>query len=183
MISYDEGKTWPGCVPFLLDTTGKARYQEVWVEELSDGRVLGIGWQQERTGERDFPNAYSISLDGGESFGPTLSTGLTGQSVGVRALEGGRVAVVYNRRHDNPGVGFAIARPDETGFNVEFDGLAWSATSGFRGDINDPQAIFWADFSFGEPAVEVLPDGSFFVVFWCHQKDVQGSRYCHLRLV
>jgi len=183
MISYDRGKTWTSSAAFLSDPSGTVRFQEVWVEELSDGRVVGIGWQQERSGDRDYPNAYSISLDGGESFGPTLSTGLMGQAVAMRALEGGRVAVVYNRRHENPGVGLAIARPDHRGFNVEFDGLAWSAQSGFRGEVKDEEAIFWADFSFGEPAVEVLPDGSFFVVFWCHEKNVQGSRYCHVRLV
>jgi hypothetical protein len=56
-----------------------------------------------------------------------------GQAVAMRGLQGGCVAVVYNRRHENPGVGFAMARPDHQGFNLEFDGLAWSAQSGFRG--------------------------------------------------
>ena len=38
----------------------------------------------------------------------------------------------------------------------------------------------WTDFSFGEPGVCVLPDGSLFVVLWYQQGGVNGVRYVHL---
>jgi hypothetical protein len=163
------------------DPSGKIAFQEVWVEELSDGRILGTAFARDMESGQDQPIQYSISSDGGETFIPNRSTGLTGQSTGVRALNDGRVVCVYNKRHDKPGVGFVIARPDEHSFNVEFDALAWSARSGFRNEVGDPQAMYWIDYSFGEPCVEFLPDGSFYVAFWCQEKSIQGSRYVRLR--
>lgn len=183
MISEDEGKSWPLSAEFMDDPSGRWAFQEVWVEELSDGRILGTAFARDMVSGQDQPVQYSLSADGGETFSPNRSTGLAGQTTSTRALEDGRVVCVYNRRHQNPGVGFAVARPDESGFNVEFDALAWSAWSGFRGDDGDTQAMYWADFSFGEPCVVRFADGSFYLAFWCHEKERCGSRYVHLRLV
>ncbi len=183
MISHDQGESWPDYAEFMEDPSGKIAYQEVWVEEMADGRVLGIAYARDMEAGEDLPIQYSISRDGGKSFCSNRSTGLIGQTTGVHSLQDGRVACAFNRRYGNPpGVGFAIARPDETDFHVEFEDILWKAVAGFREEDEDTEAMYWADFSFGEPRVETFSDGSFHVGFWCHEKKIHGSRYCHFRL-
>ena len=183
ILSEDQGRTWPRHVHFLQDPDGPTHFQEQWIIELSDGRLLGTSWRRDWGAAKDYPNPYSLSYDSGLSFGPTLSTGLMGQSMGTRAWDDGQVICVYNRRYENPGVGLAIARPDDKEFHVEIDGMAWRAASGTRGELTDlGKGAEYLDFSFGEPAAEVLPDGSIYVVFWCIEAKAQGIRYSRVKV-
>ena len=129
----------------------------------------------------DHPNAYAISLDCGDTWLPTRSTGIMGQSTSLAALPDGRALFVYNqRRHGEPGVWMAVVRPTETDFGVESNEVVWRAQtrtqSGSSGEHSE-----WTDFSFGEPCAALLPDNTVLVVLWCVQPDGQGIRYARLR--
>jgi hypothetical protein len=129
-------------------------------------------------GKVDYPNACAMSLDGVDTWQPTASTGIIGQSNEFAALPDGRALFVYNqRKYGEPGVYRAIARPEDAAtFGVESNQIVWRAPHAVLGNTS-PDHADWTGFAFGEPAITILPDGSWLVVFWCVQPDGQGVRF------
>jgi hypothetical protein len=181
IYSDDQGDSWRHSEMHRFDEehSGGA---EAWVIELSDGRLLGTSWHADHSDKRNYPNAWALSCDGGQSWGPTCSTGIMGQSTGLAPLTGGRALFVYNqRRHGDVGVWLAVVRPADTDFGIEFNQVVWRAQTATQ-TASSGEHSEWRDFAFGEPAVAVLPDGNLLVVFWCIQPDGQGIRYVKLRM-
>jgi hypothetical protein len=179
--SDDGGATWQhnSMIRFESERSSGA---EAWVIELADGRLLGTTWHLNQQDNSDHPNAYAVSLDGGDTWLPTRSTGIMGQSTSLAALRDGRALFIYNqRRHGEPGVWMAVVRPASSGndFGVESNEIVWRAQtrtqSGSSGEHNE-----WTDFSFGEPCVALLPDNTLLVVLWCVQPTGSGIRYVRL---
>lgn len=181
MRSDDRGKTWKQNAMIRFDnpvSTGA----EAWVIELADGRLLGTCWHLNQADKSDQPNAYAISVDGGDTWKPTRSTGIRGQSTALTPMADGRALFIYNqRKHGEIGVWLAVVRPTEDDFGVESNEIVWRAQtktqSGTSGEHDQ-----WQDFSFGEPSVNVLPDGTLLVTLWCVQPAGQGVRYLKLRM-
>lgn len=179
--SDDHGATWRhnSMIRFRSASSTGA---EAWVIELADGRLLGTTWHLNQEDKSDHPNAYAISLDAGDTWQPTRSTGIMGQSTSLVALPDGRALFVYNqRRHGEPGVWVAVVKPSDDSFGIESNEIVWRAPtrtqSGSSGEHTE-----WTDFSFGEPSAALLPDGTLVAVLWCIQPDGQGIRYARLRL-
>ena len=111
--SDDEGQSWQHTAMLRFPQPG-AGGAESWVAELSDGRLVGTAWNVDLSAKTEFPNVFALSCDGGISWSPTRSTGVMGQSTALCAYRAGRVLFVYNqRRHGEPGVWLAVARPTE----------------------------------------------------------------------
>jgi hypothetical protein len=179
-LSDDEGRTWRhrDMLRFAAPHSGAA---EAWAIELADGRLLGAAWHVDLTGKQDYPNAYAISTDGGDTWQATASTGIVGQSSALAALSDGRTLLVYNqRKYGEPGVYLAAARPGAMEYGVEWNQLVWRAARATLGDTT-PDHGDWTGFAFGEPSITTLADGSWLVVFWCIQPDGQGVRFVKLR--
>ena len=156
---------------------------EAWVIELADGSLLGTSWLTSVDGKLDFPNAYAMSSDGGQTWRSTGSTGTMGQSTALAALPDGRALFLYNDRKGTlPGVRMAVCRPTETDFGIEHDDLVWSAARPTQSDSSKGHSE-WTDFSFGEPSATVMPDGTVFVALWSHQPGASGIPYVLLKLV
>lgn len=177
--SDDRGKSWhhTSMLRFDRPDIGAA---EAWVIELADARLLGTCWSIPAEGE--LPNTYAISSDGGISWTPTASTGTMGQSTALAPYDERRALFLYNqRKHGDPGVRMAIARPDEKSFGIEKDELLWRAKtrtqSKSSGDLSD-----WSDFSFGEPSIARLSDETWVAVLWCIQPSGSGIRFVKLRI-
>jgi hypothetical protein len=179
--SDDGGRTWHhnSMIRFESEHSSGA---EAWVIELADGRLLGTTWHLNQQDKSDHPNAYAVSLDGGNTWKPTRSTGIMGQSTSLAALPDGRALFVYNqRRQGEPGVWIAVVRPTPSGddFGIESNEIVWRAQtrtqSGSSGEHTE-----WTDFSFGEPCAALLPDGILLLVLWCVQPSGQGIRYMRL---
>ena len=179
LTSADKGQTWKH-TSMLRFKDGTAA--EAWLIELADGQLLGTSWHMKEDGSGDYPNAYALSHDAGLTWTPTGSTGIMGQSTGLAALPDGRALFIYNqRKHGEPGVWLAVARPTETDFGVEANEVVWRAEtrtqSGTSGEHTE-----WKDFSFGEPSATPLPDGTLLVALWCVQPSGQGIRYAKLKM-
>jgi hypothetical protein len=193
--SDDAGQTWRhnSMIRFASEHSTGA---EAWVIELADGRLLGTTWHMNQQDKTDHPNAYALSLDGGDTWLPTRSTGIMGQSTSLAALPDGRALFIYNqRKHGEPGVWLAVVRPTADDFGIESNEIAWRAQtrtqSGSSGEHPE-----WTDFSFGEPAVALLPahtlrlrpglalntvkGQALLLVLWCVQPQGQGIRYVRL---
>lgn len=179
-VSDDQGATWRhrNALRFEPEHSGGA---EAWTIELSDGRLLCAGWHVDHEAKRDYPNAYAISSDGGDSWSATGNTETMGQSVALTALPDSRVLMTYNqRRFGEPGIWVARAKPSASSFGLESNEIAWSAKTTTQHGTSAGHAE-WTDFSFGEPSLTVLADGSMLLLFWCIQPDGSGIRYVKLR--
>ena len=179
LISDDQGKTWSARSMLRFEEADSSGC-EAWVIELTDGRLLGACYHVNDGKGKDYPNVYAVSLDGGQTWEATHSTGIMGQSSALAALPGGRCLFVYNQRtHGQPGVWLAVAAPSVSDFGLESDEIVWQAETatqhGSSGDFSQ-----WTDFSFGEPSVTVLPDKTLLVTLWCIQPSGQGIRYVRL---
>lgn len=181
MRSQDEGRNWShGSMLRFNDARSTAA--EAWVIELADGRLLGACWHIAAHGDQDKPNAYAISSDAGRTWTPTSNTGTLGQSCALAALPDGRALMVYNqRKHGDPGVYLALARPTSERFNLEIDEPVWKATTRTRSNSSSDHDN-WQDYAFGEPSVLPLEDGTVLVSFWKIQPDARGIGYVRVRL-
>lgn len=179
VYSDDQGKTWKHSSMLRFDDP-QSGGAEAWTVELSDGRLLGTGWQISFHG-LEHPNAYALSKDGGTTWLPTRSTGILGQSTALAPFTDGRAFFIYNqRKHGEPGVWLAVVKPTEKDFGIETNQIVWRAETrtqkGTSGEHSE-----WMDFSFGEPSVTRLPDGTLLVTLWCVQPTGSGIRYVKLR--
>ena len=181
MISDDQGQSW--------------RYQSImrvpeensciaasWVIELGNGSLLSTCCHLNRGQGNDFPNPFTLSFDQGKTWLPTLSTGIMGMSEGVAPWRTDQALFVYNRRRcEEPGIWLALAEPSTDGFGVTVNERVWHPATVTR---NGGSAEFnnWTNYSFGEPAVTVLPDETILVVFWCIQPEDRGIGFVRLRL-
>ena len=178
--SRDRGRTWRHG-SMMRFASPFATGAEAWVVELADGRLLGVCWNLNQEDGSDFPNACALSDDGGETWRPTRSTGILGQSTALAALPDGRALFIYNqRKHGEVGVWMATVRPTEQDFGIESNEIVWRAA---KPTVSDSSAAHsnWTDFAFGEPSVTLLPDGHLLVALWCIQPDGRGIRYVKAR--
>ena len=150
-------------------------YAETWLEHLSDGRLFVSSWQT----AREDSTVYLISDGSGAVAGP-FAQPFRGQSTGICAGTDGDVFIAYNQRKADPvGVWLAWEKPEVGDPGVIANEPVWIADSATRGatsgDFTD-----WTDFSFGEPHVRLLPDGTLMVVLWYGSGDKIGVRYVRL---
>jgi len=176
LISDDQGRTWRHTDMLRFDDPDSGG-AEAWVIEIGDGRLLGTSWHLNHRDGSDYPNAYALSIDGGDTWTPTQSTGIMGQSTALAPLPDGRALFIYNqRKHAEPGVWLAAVRPSDSDFGIQANEIVWSAA---QPEASSGHAE-WTDFSFGEPSVTLLPDGTLLVALWCVQPKVRGIRYVKL---
>ena len=156
--------------------TPECLYAESWIERLSDGKLFVSTWQ---TASSD-SSRYLISCDNGKSFAGPFIQPFRGQSTGICAGRDGDVYIAYNQRKEGTiGVWLAHEKVDDNSAEVIANEPVWAASSATR---NESSGDFteWTDFSFGEPHVKLLPDGTLIVVLWYEQGDVRGVRYVRL---
>lgn len=174
MRSSDNGKTWESSKIGRVE--GECLYAETWIGRLTTGGMLISTWQ---TAHPEVSDQYLYSKDGKNFAGP-FPLPFRGQSTALTAIDDGKVLIVYNQRKESPaGVWLALAKPDEKGFNMLENQPAWCATTTTRsGSSGDFSA--WTDFSFGEPHILEMADGTFLLTLWFAQNGETGIRYVHL---
>jgi hypothetical protein len=142
--------------------------------------LLGTCWHVGFSPGQEFPNPFTISEDGADTWTTVRSTGIMGQSTALAPLPDGRVLMVYNqRKHGDPGVWLAVSRPEKAGFGIESNHIVWQAEQATRHD-SSAEHLNWEEFAFGEPSITVLKDGTLLVALWCIQPTEQGIRYVRL---
>jgi hypothetical protein len=183
--SDDAGDTWHG-TSMLRFPEPDAGAAEAWLVELTDGRLLGTCWRMDLRTGLDAPIPFAMSHDGGQTWGPTRSTGVGGQATGLAALPDGRAAMVFNQR--DPGIGpvgvwLALLRPGADGaLEVEANAPVWQASTARSPEGADTGHDAWQSFSFGEPGVTHLTDGELLVTIWSGQHDAAGVVWVRVRL-
>ena len=183
VTSNDSGDTWQPSVMIQFDEQDSGG-AEAWVTQLSDGRLLGVVWQVDLSGQqRVFPNRYAISNDEGLTWSPTCSTGIMANTIALTPLDANRALLTTVRRDKgSAGIWISVVRPTANNFDVLSDQCVWSSTRPTR---NNEQAAHddWTEFTFGEPCVAVLSDGTYVLVFWYLNQSCAGIGYIRLRMV
>ena len=154
---------------------GPCLYAETWIERLSDGRLFVSSWQT----AGGYPTVYFLSDDEGETFKGPFPQPFRGQSTSVTAGPDGTVYVVYNQRKEEPaGVWLALEKPGTDGAVLLENQVVWEAAAATAHGNTDFSG--WTDFSFGEPCVTVLGDGTLLVTLWYQDNGAAGIRYVRL---
>jgi len=177
LVSEDRGKTWPRYLDVMTSPQDNLIFWESKIIEPEPGCLVAVAWCYDEAAGGDRPNQYAISHDGGQTWSPPASTGLSGQTMTPFALDGGRILSVY-RRMDKPGL--------------------WANLSRLEGDrwINEACRPLWGDegpegitpgkadmverfqtLRFGAPCITRLPDGGIYVAFWCYEECIGIIRW------
>ena len=171
MVSRDEGKTWQSDKIAVVE--GESLYAETWIAELASGAKFVSTWQ---TASKDAPDQWLYSKDGKEFFGP-FAYPFKGQSTSLLALKDGRVLVAYNQRKESPvGVWVAVIKPDENELNMIENAPVWTTSTGNTKGNDDNNFSGWTTFSFGEPQVIEMKDGTFLLALWYAENGINGVR-------
>ena len=174
LTSRDGGATFDG-EKFAI-VSAPCLYAESWLERLSDGKLFVSTWQTE---SRD-SSQYLISSDGGKTFSAPAAQPFRGQSTGICAGDDSDVYIAYNQRKEGTvGVWLAYEKVFSTHAEIIENEPVWAAAAATR---NESSGDFteWTDFSFGEPHVKLLPDGTLIVVLWYDEGGRRGVRFVRL---
>lgn len=176
LVSCDEGRTWPDYCNVMVEPGAKTYFWESKIVELPDGALLAMAWAYDAVAEKDRPNQYAVSRDGGKTWSPPASTGLLGQTLTPMGLENGRVLCIY-RRVDTPGLWACLAHLDGarwvTGEQTPLWGAEARGLTGTSGNMSQNFTVL----RFGAPCVTRCPDGTLFVAFWCYEDCVSVIRW------
>lgn len=181
LVSSDRGKTWPSYLPLFNEYQRGVVSWETSVVELADGGLLAVTWLlNEATGVTE-PTPYRVARNG-QTFSASRPTGLHGQTAKLARLPDGRILCVY-RRTDRPGLWGNLSRL--AGATGEWENLGEAPL--WQGAISSGQ---WAGragdelsaLKFGFPSLQLLPDGTVFIVFWCLEECLHNIRWMRLHI-
>lgn len=179
LVSRDCGETWPDYVPVMGAYGAGIIHWEQSVAQMSDGRLLAVAWAMEEKSGNTLPLPYAISADG-NSFTPSMPTGLHAQTSKIICLEDNRMLCLY-RRHDRPGLWANLVRIEgDRWVNLECVLLWDGAVSGMNGKEAIGEEL--GNLKFGCPNMVQLPDSDVFVVFWCLEDCIHKIRWMRLRM-
>ena len=129
----------------------------------------------------DLNNHYAVSENQGRTWSEPRPTNLRGQVCTPIPLADGRVAAIYNYRHDPQGIHVALTEDLET-FDVENEAVVFDA--GKEATLGNPETeTFLAThmkIAFGKPGGTLLPDGTLMTYYWCTAGGVTHTRWVRL---
>jgi sialidase-1 len=179
-VSKDRGVTWPEHLDVMSSPEGNLIFWESKIVELSDGRLLAVAWCHDEKTSSDRPNQYAFSADGGATWTPPESTGLSGQTLTPILLSGDRVLSVY-RRMDEPGLWANLSHfEDDRWINDDAQPLWGNKSIDGVTRTDDGAVEMFHTLRFGAPSMIRLPDGAIHMTFWCYEQCVSIIRWFKL---
>ena len=184
VFSNDQGQTWGEFTPVADDPTGRILWWDQMNALLPDGRVYTLIWTHRYGTSEDLPNHWTVSTDQGRTWSAPQPTNLHGQVCTPIALQDGRVAAIYNYRHEPHGIRIALSE-DLATFDTENEIVVFDA--GAEATLGDPDhENFLAEhmlIAFGKPGGLQLDDGDLLVYYWCTTEGVTHTRWARLSVV
>jgi len=184
VFSADGGADWGELTVVADDPGGSVLYWDQMNCRLDDGRIYTLLWTHLYGTSVDIENHWVLSEDGGRTWSAPRPTNLRGQVCTPIPLADGRVAAIYNDRHDPQGIRVALTE-DLTTFDVTHQVTVFDA--GAEATFGKPQHDnFLAEhmlIAFGKPGGRRLDDGTLLTWFWCTSGGVTHTRWARLDLV
>lgn len=183
VFSSDQGKTWDELVIVADDPTGRLFWWDQMNAILPDGRIYTMLWTHVNGTSDDLPVHWVISEDEGRTWSEPKPTNIRGQVCSPVALPDGRVAAIYNYRHEPQGVRIAVSR-DLSHFDLENELVVFDAhAEASLGKADDESFLAQhLQIGFGKPSAVLLDDGTLLAYFWCTSEGVTHTRWVRVLL-
>jgi hypothetical protein len=182
VFSSNQGRSWGEFTTIADDPTGRLLWWDQLNTVLSDGRAYIMLWTHSYGTKEDLNIHWVVSEDEGKTWSPPRPTNLRGQVCCPIGLPDGRVAAVYNYRHDPQGVRVAVSENLEH-FDTRTEIVVFDAKS--EATLGKPDhENFLAEhqlIGFGKPQGVLLSDGDLLVSFWCTVNGVTHTRWVRLK--
>ena len=182
VFSSDQGESWGEFTVVADDTTGKTLWWDQMCSVLPDGRIYTLIWTHLYGTSDDLTNHWTVSDDQGRTWAEPRPTNLRGQVCTPIPLPDGRVAAIYNFRHEPQGIHVALTEDLET-FDVDGEVVVFDA--GAEATLGAPESEnFLAEhmqIAFGKPGGVLLDDGTIMTYFWCTVGGITHTRWVRLR--
>ena len=183
MFSSDQGQTWGEFTVVADDLGGQLCWWDQMCSLLPDGRIYTLIWTHQYGTKEDLTNHWVISEDQGRTWSDPQPTNLRGQVCTPIPLADGRVAAIYNFRHEPQGIHVALTEDFST-FDVEDEVVVFDA--GVEATLGDPESDnFLAEhmlIGFGKPGGVLLANGELLTYFWCTVRGVTETRWGLLKV-
>ena len=181
VFSADQGQTWGEFTPIADDESGRILWWDLMNALLPDGRAYTLLWSHLYGTSEDLVNHWTLSHDQGRTWSEPQPTNLRGQVCTPIPLADGRLAAIYNFRHDPHGIRVALTE-DLATFDTERELVVFDA--GTEATLGEPShQNFLAEhmlIAFGKPGGIQLGDGDLLVYFWCTTQGVTHTRWARL---
>ncbi|NOY43284.1 MAG: exo-alpha-sialidase [Planctomycetes bacterium] len=183
VFSSDQGQTWGELTTIADDPTGELLWWDLANTRLVDGRAYVMLWTHRYGTKEDLAVHWVVSDDEGRSWSEPQPTNLMGQVCCPIALPDGRVAAIYNDRHEPQGIRFAISE-DLATFDLEHQVTVFDA----KQEASLGQAKhenFLAEhqlIGFGKPQGILLDNGDLLGCYWCTASGVTHTRWVRIRI-
>jgi len=180
-VSDDGGQTWPSHSVVFRDPAGKLGYFEQKLAELPSGQVMATAWTVTLGDYGDQPNSFTISNDGGLTWGPPRSTGIRGQTLTSIPLGDDRLLVLYNRRYGEQAIVMCLVTFTADNWTVHHEDVLYDAKSYHQRSAEVQSGIDeLAAFAFGFPTAIRLQNGMLLATHWCVENGTCRIRWTRL---
>lgn len=183
LFSPDQGRTWDEFVVVADDPSGSLLWWDQMCAVLPDGRIYTLLWTHQYGTPNDLTNHWTISSDQGRTWSDPAPTNLRGQVCTPIPLSDGRVAAIYNFRHDPQGIHVALTE-DLSTFDLENEVVVFDA--GQEATLGQPEnKNFLAEhmqIAFGKPVGVLLDTNQLLTCFWCTAGGSTHTRWVRLAL-
>jgi hypothetical protein len=182
VFSSDQGKTWGELAVVADDPEGRFLWWDQMHTLLPDGRIYGLIWTHVRGTLEDLPVHWVMSSDEGRTWSQPQPTNIRGQVCSPIVLSDGRVAAIYNYRHEPQGIRVALNQ-DWSTFDLENEVVVFDAHA--EASTGKPKTDSFLDehlkIGFGKPSGILLKDGTLMTYFWCTSDGITHTRWARLR--
>ncbi len=183
VFTHDAGASWGEFVIVAQDATGRIEYHDQFGIRLPGNQVYTMLWAVDTKANADVNNHFVVSKDDGRTWSAPEPTNLRGQVCAPILLKDGRVAAVYNHRHEPQGIRVAVST-NLKDFSVTENDYIFSA--GAETMVGKPKDDHFLSknfkIAFGRPNGICLDDGTLLVGYWCTVKGITHTRWARVAI-
>lgn len=181
LFTADQGETFDEFTILAQDPDGLIEYHDQFGILLADGSLYTMLWAVDTRANADLTNHWVSSDDGGRTWSNPAPTNLRGQVCAPIGLADGRIAAIYNYRHEPQGIHLAWARDPST-FDTASEVAVFQA--GREVAVGRPKDEHFLSknekIAFGRPNGVGLADGTILTWFWCTIGGVTHTRWARV---
>jgi len=183
LFSKDQGQSLDDLTILAQDSEGIIEYHDQFGIMLDDGSLYTMLWTIDTAANTDLNNHWVMSTDSGRSWSDPVPTNLRGQVCAPIRLPDGRIAAIYNYRHEPQGIHLALAE-DLSTFDTDNEITVFDAgDETVTGKPEDDHFLSLNEkIAFGRPNGVCLADGSVLCWFWCTIGGVTHTRWVQVGL-